>query len=167
MDGRTAGVGSEDDEREEEEGTDDDDSETEGSASCDESGSEGGGGRSAARRARGGRRSASPARPSALPSAARWHELTLAFEKLHQGLLRALGADAVGCGKPYLYGLAAGGEEGVVKALQILKVELDRAMGLLGVANVEQLKKEGPMLIKKRGYNSVRDFPYPGPNGCC
>ena len=47
-------------------------------------------------------------------------------------------------GKPYLYGLCAGGTEGVVKvspahpptlqALDILRVELDRAMGLLGVS---------------------------------
>ena len=40
--------------------------------------------------------------------------------------------DAVGFGKPYIYGLGAGGSEGVIKALEILRVELDRAMGLLG-----------------------------------
>ncbi|KAG8461515.1 hypothetical protein KFE25_001119 [Diacronema lutheri] len=80
----------------------------------------------------------------------------------------ALGADSVGCGKPYLYGLAAGGTEGVIKALNILKVELDRAMGLLGVGTVDELKKKGPSLIKRRvSGTSVRDFPYPGPNGCC
>ena len=70
----------------------------------------------------------------------------------------ALGADSVGVGKPYLYGLAAGGSEGVIKALEILRVELDRAMGLLGCGSVEQLKKEGPSLIKKRGA-SARDYP--------
>lgn len=80
----------------------------------------------------------------------------------------ALGADAVGVGKPYLYGLAAGGTEGVIKALNILKVELDRAMGLLGVGTVDELKKRGPSLIKRRPTGmSVRDYPYPGPNGCC
>merc|ERR1712060_899387 len=63
----------------------------------------------------------------------------------------ALGADAVGVGKPYLYGLAAGGTDGVIKALEILRVELDRAMGLLGVGTVDDLKKRGPGLIKKRG----------------
>merc|ERR1711862_632356 len=36
----------------------------------------------------------------------------------------ALGADAVGIGKPFLWGLAAGGEEGVYKAIEILRVEL-------------------------------------------
>lgn len=66
----------------------------------------------------------------------------------------AMGADGVGVGKPYLYGLCAGGTEGVVKALDILRVELDRAMGLLGVATVEELKRRGPELIKKRAGSS-------------
>jgi isopentenyl diphosphate isomerase/L-lactate dehydrogenase-like FMN-dependent dehydrogenase len=62
----------------------------------------------------------------------------------------ALGADAVGIGKPYLYGLAAGGGEGVKKAFDILKIELDRAMGLLGVATIAELKAHGSGLIKHR-----------------
>ena len=70
----------------------------------------------------------------------------------------ALGADSVGVGKPYLWGLAAGGEQGVTKAYEILKVELDRAMGLLGTPTVAALKKEGPSLIKRRG-GSIRDYP--------
>jgi L-lactate dehydrogenase (cytochrome) len=70
----------------------------------------------------------------------------------------ALGADSVGVGKPYLWGLAAGGTEGVIKAYEILRVELDRAMGLLGTGTVDQLKKEGPSLIKRRP-GSARDYP--------
>jgi isopentenyl diphosphate isomerase/L-lactate dehydrogenase-like FMN-dependent dehydrogenase len=70
----------------------------------------------------------------------------------------ALGADSVGVGKPYLWGLAAGGSDGVIKAYEILKVELDRAMGLLGTPTVADLKKEGPSLIKRRGA-SARDYP--------
>lgn len=70
----------------------------------------------------------------------------------------ALGADSVGVGKPYLWGLAAGGADGVIKAYDILKVELDRAMGLLGTPTVEDLKREGPSLIKRRN-GSVRDYP--------
>ena len=70
----------------------------------------------------------------------------------------ALGADSVGVGKPYLWGLAAGGTEGVIKAYEILKVELDRAMGLLGTPTVDALKKEGPSLIKRR-HGSIRDYP--------
>jgi L-lactate dehydrogenase (cytochrome) len=67
----------------------------------------------------------------------------------------ALGADSVGIGKPYLYGLAAGGYEGVDKAITILSVELDRAMGLLGTGTVADLKKRGPGLIKRRNGSAV------------
>ena len=70
----------------------------------------------------------------------------------------ALGADSVGVGKPYLWGLAAGGTEGVKKAYSILKVELDRAMGLLGTPTVADLKREGPSLVKRR-MGSARDYP--------
>merc|ERR1711997_311004 len=66
----------------------------------------------------------------------------------------ALGADAVGIGKPYLYGLAAGGTEGVDRVMTILKVEMERAMGLLGVGSVEELKQNGHKLIKRRGVSS-------------
>jgi len=64
----------------------------------------------------------------------------------------ALGADAVGVGKAFLYGLAAGGTPGVRKAIDILRDELERAMGLLGCRTVEELKIRGPQLIRKRSY---------------
>lgn len=51
----------------------------------------------------------------------------------------ALGAKACSVGRPYLYGLAAGGEPGVDKALSMLKIELVRAMQLSGVADVRAL----------------------------
>merc|ERR1712176_1575279 len=70
----------------------------------------------------------------------------------------ALGADGVGVGKPYLYGLAAGGTDGIIKAYNILKIELDRAMGLLGTGTVDDLKKRGPGLVKRRA-GSARDYP--------
>lgn len=70
----------------------------------------------------------------------------------------ALGADGVGVGKPYLWGLAAGGTAGVIKAYDILKVELERAMGLLGVRTIAELKAQGPDLVKTR-LPSARDFP--------
>ena len=66
----------------------------------------------------------------------------------------ALGADGVGIGKPYLYGLCAGGSEGVIRVMDILKVEVERAMGLLGVGSVQELKKEGPGLIRRRPVSS-------------
>lgn len=43
-----------------------------------------------------------------------------------------LGADAVLIGRPYLYGLAAGGSEGVRKVVDILRQELELAMALCG-----------------------------------
>ena len=47
----------------------------------------------------------------------------------------ALGADAVLVGRAYAYGLAAGGEPGVARALAILKADLVRTMKLLGCAS--------------------------------
>lgn len=70
----------------------------------------------------------------------------------------ALGANGVGVGKPYLWGLSAGGTAGVIKAYDILKTELERAMGLLGVQSVAELRQRGPELCKRRG-PSARDYP--------
>ena len=53
-------------------------------------------------------------------------------------VLKALarGAKACSIGRPYLYGLAAGGEAGVTKALDILRSELVRTMQLSGCTDV-------------------------------
>jgi L-lactate dehydrogenase (cytochrome) len=48
----------------------------------------------------------------------------------------ALGANAVALGRAYLYGLAAGGEAGVARALSILDAELRRTMALTGRARL-------------------------------
>ena len=44
----------------------------------------------------------------------------------------ALGASAVMIGRPYLYGLAAGGALGVARVVEILRTELEMTMGLAG-----------------------------------
>jgi len=62
----------------------------------------------------------------------------------------ALGADGVAIGRPYLYGLAAGGRAGVHKVVTLLRDELERAMGLLGVNNIVELKEKGPALVQLR-----------------
>lgn len=62
----------------------------------------------------------------------------------------ALGADAAFVGRPYLWGLAAAGEAGVVRAVQILRDELARTMQLLGVSSVAELRAEGPRLLRPR-----------------
>ena len=51
----------------------------------------------------------------------------------------AQGADACSIGRPYVYGLAAGGQQGVKHALQLLSSELERSMALLGVNRVEDI----------------------------
>src|SRR5579885_753842 len=53
----------------------------------------------------------------------------------------ALGADAVAIGRLYLYGLAAAGQMGVVRILELLETELRVSMGLLGVDSVAKLDK--------------------------
>jgi L-lactate dehydrogenase (cytochrome) len=50
-----------------------------------------------------------------------------------------LGADAVLCGRAYLYGLMAGGESGVRRAVQILAAEVEQVMRLLGITALDQL----------------------------
>ncbi|CAN5258136.1 alpha-hydroxy acid oxidase [soil metagenome] len=51
----------------------------------------------------------------------------------------ALGAKACLIGRPQLWGLAVGGEEGVSRVLDIFRREIDRVMGLLGVTRLDQL----------------------------
>jgi L-lactate dehydrogenase (cytochrome)/(S)-mandelate dehydrogenase len=55
----------------------------------------------------------------------------------------ALGADAVLVGRPHLWGLAAGGQAGVERVLQVLDSELDRVMGLAGVRRVADIASAG------------------------
>jgi isopentenyl diphosphate isomerase/L-lactate dehydrogenase-like FMN-dependent dehydrogenase len=52
-----------------------------------------------------------------------------------------LGANAVLCGRAYAYGLAAGGEAGVDRAIEILRTDLDRTLRLLGCPSVTELDR--------------------------
>lgn len=56
----------------------------------------------------------------------------------------ALGARAVLVGRPIFWGLAAGGEEGLCRVLDIYRAELDSAMTLCGVTDV---RRAGPDLV--------------------
>lgn len=51
----------------------------------------------------------------------------------------ALGADFAYIGRAYLYGLMAGGQEGVERTLQIMQGEMIRTMKLLGVNSLKEL----------------------------
>jgi (S)-mandelate dehydrogenase len=57
----------------------------------------------------------------------------------------ALGANAVMIGRATLYGLAAAGEPGARRALEILTTEIDRTLGHLGCRSVDDLK---PHLVR-------------------
>src|SRR6185369_13745472 len=53
----------------------------------------------------------------------------------------ALGAKAVGIGRPFLWGLGAFGEAGVDRVLEILQGELKLAMGSCGAQTVETIDR--------------------------
>jgi len=52
-----------------------------------------------------------------------------------------LGAKAVLCGRAYAYGLAAAGEAGVTRALEILRADVDRTLKLLGCTSIAALDR--------------------------
>jgi L-lactate dehydrogenase (cytochrome) len=60
-----------------------------------------------------------------------------------QDLFRALalGANACLSGRAYIYGLGAGGQAGVTRAIEIIRNELDVTMALTGVKNVGQIDR--------------------------
>lgn len=53
----------------------------------------------------------------------------------------AMGATACMIGRPYLYGLASGGQAGVERVLSLLKSEIERAMILSGRANSKTINR--------------------------
>jgi isopentenyl diphosphate isomerase/L-lactate dehydrogenase-like FMN-dependent dehydrogenase len=53
----------------------------------------------------------------------------------------AAGADLVGLGRMQCYALAAGGEAGVVRLLELLEDEVERCLGLLGVTRFAELDR--------------------------
>jgi isopentenyl diphosphate isomerase/L-lactate dehydrogenase-like FMN-dependent dehydrogenase len=54
----------------------------------------------------------------------------------------AMGAAAVGIGRPYLWGLGAFGQEGVERVLEIVHAETRMVMAQCGAASVKQLTPE-------------------------
>ncbi len=63
-----------------------------------------------------------------------------------QDVMRALALGARSCmiGRSYIYGLGAGGQEGVAKAIDILRKELDVTMALGGVKSISEI---GPHVL--------------------
>jgi isopentenyl diphosphate isomerase/L-lactate dehydrogenase-like FMN-dependent dehydrogenase len=52
-----------------------------------------------------------------------------------------MGADLVGLGRMQCYGLAANGQGGLVRLLEILEDEVHRVLGLLGVRRFSELNR--------------------------
>ena len=61
-----------------------------------------------------------------------------------QDVLKALARGARGCliGRAFLYGLAAGGEAGVRRALDVIRAELEVTMALTGQRDVRAITRE-------------------------
>jgi L-lactate dehydrogenase (cytochrome) len=60
-----------------------------------------------------------------------------------QDVLRALALGARACmsGRAYIYGLGAGGEAGVARAIEIIRSELDVSMALTGVTSIADIDR--------------------------
>ncbi|MEU2234787.1 alpha-hydroxy-acid oxidizing protein [Streptomyces vietnamensis] len=70
----------------------------------------------------------------------------------------ALGATAVGVGRPYAYGLALGGEDGIVHVLRSFLAETDLILAVDGYPTLDALRAEGAL-------RPVTAYGAPGPRG--
>ena len=57
----------------------------------------------------------------------------------------ALGATAVGVGRPYSYGLAIGGAEGAAHVLKCILAEADLLMAVNGYPTIADVRRAGAM----------------------
>ncbi|KAG0142076.1 hypothetical protein CROQUDRAFT_663022 [Cronartium quercuum f. sp. fusiforme G11] len=71
-----------------------------------------------------------------------------------------LGAKAVGIGRPFLYAASAYGVEGVIRAIRILKDEMEMDMRLIGAPTLEDLRPEmvDCRALGQRVIDSLPDF---------
>jgi len=60
-----------------------------------------------------------------------------------QDLMRAIALGARAClsGRAYIYGLGAGGQAGVARAIEIIRNELDISMALTGVNSIAEIDR--------------------------
>lgn len=63
----------------------------------------------------------------------------------------AMGARAVGIGRPYAYGLSVGGVDGVVHVLKCILAELDLLMAVDGFPTIAALREAGVRPVRKAG----------------
>ena len=64
----------------------------------------------------------------------------------------ALGAKFVFVGRPFLYAASIAGEAGVAHAIRILREEVQRDMGLLGINSLDEMT---PKLLRRIGGDSM------------
>ena len=62
----------------------------------------------------------------------------------------ALGAQFTYVGRAYLYGLMAGGQDGVERALEIMRGQMIRNMKLLGIRSLDELSPKHVRLLDRR-----------------
>ena len=67
----------------------------------------------------------------------------------------ALGANAVMLGRAPLHGVAAAGEAGALRALQIYRDEIDRVLGLIGCTSLDQLTREHVDMRYAQGHSAT------------
>lgn len=67
----------------------------------------------------------------------------------------AVGADAVLVGRAVLYGVAAAGRAGAVRAIDMLREEIDRALALAGVRSAQELDARFVTVLSGRGSTAV------------
>ena len=60
----------------------------------------------------------------------------------------ALGASGVMLGRAYAFGVAAGGEAGVARVIDLLRGEIDVTLALMGISSVDELKTKGRSVLR-------------------
>jgi len=73
----------------------------------------------------------------------------------------ALGATACSVGRPYLYGLSAAGEAGVLRTLEILRAEFETAMKLVGCPDIASIDAS---MIRRLGAHSTEQADVESPH---
>jgi hypothetical protein len=69
------------------------------------------------------------------------NEATKARTPVFSGLLAIHSGHATSVGSCYAYGLAAAGEAGIERAIEILRADLDRTLRLLGCPSISALDR--------------------------
>lgn len=69
----------------------------------------------------------------------------------------ANGADAVGIGRAYLYGLMAAGEQGVQRITDLIRAEIEATVRLLGCTSIKELR-DVPVRVRERQLATIESW---------